>query len=330
MLWCLSGNIALTHKILFGIEYGKDRLLFHPFVPKALSGDLQLENFKYRDAVLDITVKGYGNEIKSFTVNGKEQAPEIEAKKAKGHLKVVIAMADNEIPAMKVNNVANEKAPLTPIAWLDGTTLCWNPIEYINHYVIVKDGQRVAETTSTTFDASIPGEYQVIGVADNGTEGFASEPRSTRLAIVEQMPGETTVISSNEVAYKPEKEIAGFNGNGFAELDKSSGDVEIPINVSDDGVYSIQLRYANGNGPVNTENRCGIRSIFVDGNDKGIVVMPHRGRNNWNDWGLSNGLLVDLTKGQHTISIKFLPENENMNIATNHVLVDELRLTKVR
>lgn len=239
-------------------------------------------------------------------------------------------MADNEIPALKVNNVANEKAPLTPIAWLDGTTLCWNPIEYINHYVIVKDGQRMAETTSTTFDASMPGEYQVIGVADNGTEGFASEPRSTRHAIVEQMPGETTVIASKEVAYKPEKEIAGFNGKGFAELDKSSGDVEIPINVSDDGVYSIQLRYANGNGPVNTENRCGIRSIFVDGSDKGIVVMPHRGRNNWNDWGLSNGLLVDLTKGQHTISIKFLPENENMNISTNHVLVDELRLTKVR
>ncbi len=330
MLWCLSGNLALTHKILFGIEYGKDRLLFHPFVPKALAGNLQLDNFKYRDAVLDITVKGYGNEIKSFTVDGKEQAPEILAKKAKGHLKVVIEMADNEISAMKVNNVANEKAPLTPIAWLEGTTLCWNPIEYINHYVIIKDGKRVAETRSTTFDASVPGEYQVIGVADYGTEGFASEPRSTRPVIVAQMPGESTEVVSTEVAYKPEREISGFNGNGFVELDKSSGDVEMPLEVTDDGIYSLQLRYANGNGPVNTENRCGIRTISVDGSDKGIVVMPHRGRNNWNDWGLSNNLLIDLTKGKHTISIKFLPEDENMNISTNHVLVDELRLTKVR
>ncbi len=329
MLWCLSGNLALTHKILFGLEFGKDRLMFHPFVPKALGGELRLDNFKYRDAVLDITVKGYGNKIKSFTVNGHEQAPEIPAKKAKGTMKVEIVMADNEIPAMKVNNMPNEKAPLTPIAWLEGTTLCWNPIEYINHYVIVRDGKRIAETTSTTFNSSQPGEYQVIGVADNGTEGFASEPRSTRPVTVIQLPGETTTLTSQEIAYQPAGQISGYNGTGFVELDKTSPALDIPLTVGEDGIYSIQLRYANGNGPVNTENRCGVRTIFVDGVDQGIVVMPHRGRNNWNDWGLTNSLSVNLTKGPHTLTIKFLPEDENMNIATNHVLIDELRMKMI-
>ncbi len=329
MLWCLSGNLALTHKILFGLEFGKDRLMFHPFVPKALGGELRLDNFKYRDAVLDITVKGYGNKIKSFTVNGHEQAPEIPAKKAKGTMKVEIVMADNEIPAMKVNNMPNEKAPLTPIAWLEGITLCWNPIEYINHYVIVRDGKRIAETTSTTFNSSQPGEYQVIGVADNGTEGFASEPRSTRPVTVIQLPGETTTLTSQEIAYQPAGQISGYNGTGFVELDKTSPALDIPLTVGEDGIYSIQLRYANGNGPVNTENRCGVRTIFVDGVDQGIVVMPHRGRNNWNDWGLTNSLSVNLTKGPHTLTIKFLPEDENMNIATNHVLIDELRMKMI-
>ncbi len=112
MLWCLSGNLALTHKILFGIEFGKDALAFHPFVPKALSGDLRLSNFKYRDAVLDIEVKGYGNVVKSFTVNGKEQAPYIPASKAKGHMNIVITMADNEITPIGVNKVANENRRL--------------------------------------------------------------------------------------------------------------------------------------------------------------------------------------------------------------------------
>lgn len=330
MLWCLSGNLALTHKILFGLEYGKDRLLFHPFVPKTLGGELRLDNFKYRDAVLDITVKGYGNKIKSFTVNGKEQTPEILAKKAKGTMNVVITMADNEIPSMRVNNVPNEKAPLTPVAWLEGSTLCWNPIEYINHYVVVCDGKRIAETTSTTFDATTPGEYQVIGVADNGTEGFASEPRSTRPGISVQMPDETTTMTSKEIAYNPQSAVTGYIGNGFVELDKTSLPLEIPVEIPADGKYSLALRYANGNGPVNTENRCGIRTIYVDGVDKGIVVMPHRGRNNWSDWGLSNTLLMDLTKGRHMVTIKFLPEDENMNIATNHVLVDELRMTRVK
>ncbi len=129
MLWCLSGNLALTHKILFGIDFGRNSLSFHPFVPKAFAGDLRLTNFKYRDATLDITVKGYGNRIKSFMVNGKEQKePVIQAKKAKGHMYVVIVMADNEIPEMRVNHTPNVKAPLTPIAWLEGTTLTWNPI----------------------------------------------------------------------------------------------------------------------------------------------------------------------------------------------------------
>lgn len=329
MLWCLSGNLALTHKILFGIEFEKDKLVFHPFVPKALSGDLKLDNFKYRDAVLDITVKGYGNKIKSFTINGKEQSPEILAKAAKGKMDVVIVMADNDIPAMKVNNVANQKAPLTPIAWLENNTLCWNPIEYINHYIVIRDGKRIAETTSTTYDASIPGEYQVIGVADNGIEGFASEPRSTRQTTILQMPDESTVISSEEIVYRPENIVTGYNGNGFIELDKSSSSIEIPLNIAQDGKYSVQLRYANGNGPVNTENRCGIRTIFVDGLKKGIAVMPHRGRNNWSDWGLSNSITTDLTKGNHVISIKYMPENENMNISTNHVLIDEVRVTQL-
>ncbi len=331
MLWCLSGNLALTHRILFGIEYGKDRLVFHPFVPKALGGELKLDNFRYRDAVLDITIKGYGNEIKSFKVNGKSQRPEIEAKKAKGRLTVEIVMADNDIlPDMRVNNVANIKAPLTPIAWLEGKTLCWNPIEYINHYVIIRDGERIARTSSTTFDASLPGEYQVIGVADDGTEGFASEPRSTRRAITVQMPAESTIMVSEEIAYRPVAEVSGYNGGGFAEIDKSTPTIEIPVDVDEGGRYSLQLRYANGNGPVNTENRCGIRSIYVDGEYAGIAVMPHRGRNNWNDWGLTNSLLIDLEPGVHTVAIAFAPENENMNITTNHVLVDELRLTKTK
>ncbi len=115
MLWCLSGNLAITHKILFGVDFRKDTLAFRPFVPKALTGTRTLHNFKYRGATLDISVKGHGNIIKAFKVNGKRQQPLILADKAHGKLNVEITMADNEIPAMKVNNVGNRNAPLTPI-----------------------------------------------------------------------------------------------------------------------------------------------------------------------------------------------------------------------
>lgn len=329
MLWCLSGNLAITHKILFGIDFRKDTLVFHPFVPKALAGTRTLHNFKYREATLDITVKGHGNVIKTFKVNGKKQQPFILAGKAHGKLNVVITMDDNEIPAMKVNNVGNRNAPLTPITWLEGKTLCWNPIEYIHHYVVIRDGKRIAETRCTTYDATTPGEYQVIGVDGKGIEGFASEPRSTRSFVRIELPDEDTTVNSSEVAYKPDDQVNGYSGTGFVETDKSSAALNIPVNIGEAGEYSISFRYANGNGPVNTKNRCAVRTISVDGEKIGIVVMPQRGKGNWDDWGMTNSLQVFLPQGSHIITLDFRPENENMNIKTNHSLIDNVLLTRL-
>lgn len=329
MLWCLSGNLAITHKILFGVDFRKDTLAFHPFVPKALAGTRTLHNFKYRGATLDITVKGHGDKIKAFKVNGRKQQAFILAEKAHGKLNVEITMDDNDIPAMKVNNVGNRNAPLTPITWLEGKTLCWNPIEYIHHYVVLRDGKRVAETRCTTYDATMPGEYQVIGVDGKGFEGFASEPRSTRFSVRIELPDENTAIKSSEILYKPKDPVQGYTGAGFVEIDKSSHALSIPVKVDASGEYSVSFRYANGNGPISTKNSCAVRTVSVDGKKVGIVVMPHRGRGNWDDWGMTNLLRVFLAQGSHTITLDFRPENENMNIKTNHSLIDNICLTRL-
>ena len=302
MLWCLSGNLALTHKILFGIDFRKDGLEFRPFVPKAMAGTRTLDGFKYRDASLDITVSGYGDRIKSFIVNGKEQKDAfIPAKKAKGNMKIEIVMADNEIEPVGINRTANVKAPLTPIAWLEDTTLVWNPIEYIGKYIIVKDGRKIAETHATTFDASEPGEYQVIGVSGDGVEGFASEPRSTRPQILVELP---------------------------ATMNDKTTVLNIPVEVPAEGDYFVSFRYANGNGPVNTENKCAIRTLSVDGEREGLVVLPQRGRDNWDEFGWTNSVKVHLNTGPNTVTLDFRPEDENMNIETNSAVIDALRLVR--
>lgn len=331
MLWCLAGNLAITHRVLFGIGYEADGLSFAPFVPEVLGQTRTLRNFKYRGAVLDITVEGYGSRIKSFTVNGKEQSPFLEARKAKGKLDIHIVMDSEPIPALKVNESPNVKTPITPTVRLEGDRLAWQSIEYINHYIVLRDGNPVAETRSTTYTVTELGEYQVIGVSDAGVESFASEPVSNRLHIDVQMPGEGTAVASSEIPaeYRPSTPVRGYEGDGFVETDKTSGPLDVTVDVPEAGDWFLTLRYANGNGPVNTENRCGIRTVSVDGNRVGIVVLPHRGRGNWDDWGYSNSLLIPgLTPGAHTITIEYLPEDENMNIATNHALLDRLTLTK--
>lgn len=328
MLWCLAGNIALTQRILFGITYEKDSLAFRPFVPEALAGERTLSNYPYRDATLDITVRGFGNKIKSFTLNGSEHAPFLPCD-IKGRNTVVIEL-DNVKPAqLNVNHTANVKAPLTPLTRLNSNTLSWHPVEYIARYIILRDGERIAETRTTNFDASVPGEYQVIGVSADGVESFASEPLSNMPSQFVDA-GNSTALRSEEVSYQPEGGvIEGFKG-GFVELDMKTDAVTIPFTVPETGIYSISLLYANGNGPVNTENKAAIRTLSIDGARAGVVVMPHRGVANWDDWGNSTAVQIPLNAGEHSATIDFRPENNNMNLHTNHAIVDGMTVRLIR
>lgn len=329
MLWSLSGNIALTCRILFGINYEDNGLSFSPFVPKVMADNRTLSNFTYRDAKLNITVKGHGQHIKSFMLNGKECKPFIPAD-IKGVNEIVIEMDCEEIPAQAVNNQPNLKAPLTPIAWIEDGRLCWNPIEYIGHYEVILNGKRVAKTRQTSYALTEQGEWQVIGVSEAGVESFASEPRSNADRFVVEMPGEKTSMKSAEISYQPLTPIAGYNGNGFVETDHSTVAISVTIDVPADGEYAFLLRYANGNGPVNTENKCAIRTLTVDGNKIGTVVMPHRGVANWDDWGMTNEVKTELKAGKHTLCIEYRPENENMNLSTNHAIIDCVKLVRVK
>ena len=332
MLWCLSGNIALTTRILFGIHYEKDGLLIKPFVPKALEATRSLDNFSYRGATLNLTVEGYGDSVKELYLNGKSIDPNavIPAKKLKGTCDIRVVMDNEPIPAMKINRQPNLKTPIMPIAWLaeDGKRLEWNPIEYIAEYSVLKDGKEVGRTRQTNWAANEPGVWQVVGIAGDGTPSFASQPRDNRPMQAFQMNGEKKAMTSPEVSYQPATPIAGFTGNGFAESDKTSAPASAEITAPADGEYLIEFIYANGNGPVNTENKAAIRSLYVDGQEVGTVVLPHRGVANWNDWGYTNQTPVKLVAGKHTVELRYNPEDENMNIATNHALIDRVNLIK--
>lgn len=334
MLWSLSGNLALTQQILFGIHFEPDGLRIAPVVPRALAGTRTLENFPYRGARLNITVSGYGNVIRSLRVNGRSRKPDdgcyLTARELRHGADIDIVLADNDMATTRVNAVPNLKAPLTPVAWLDtdpatgAQQLSWNPIEYIAAYRVMHNGREVARTRTTSWPVDSIGEWQVIGVASDGTGGFASEPRYAGPVQAYQLPGEGTEMVSGEISYRPAEALQGYHGAGFRELDHATGAISIPVSVKAAGRYALTLRYANGNGPVNTENKCAIRSVDVNGHRAGVFVMPHRGVANWNDWGLTNPVIVQLSAGTSTVTVSFESTDENMNRLTNHALVDEL------
>lgn len=252
-----------------------------------------------------------------------------------------MTMNNEPIAPMTINRRANLKAPLTPVAWMERTTefpfegvtqnlLRWNPIEYIGGYIVLKDGKEVARTRQTQYAATTPGEWQVIGYAGDGTQGFASEPRSNRPVTVLEFAGESTSMTSPEISYRPDTMPEGFSGAGFAETDRTMPSRGVTLDVAEEGVYAVRVRYANGNGPVNTENKAAVRTLSVDGIKAGTLVMPQRGVANWDDWGMSNGVQVSLTPGQHKLVIEYLPEDENMNIAANHAIMDRVEVVRVK
>lgn len=344
MLWSLAGNIAITTRVLFGIHFEKDGLLISPFVPKAMEGTRTLDNFNYRGASLNITVNGYGANVAKITVNGKEYAPgkTIPAKRLKGVCNIVVDMDCKPIPAMDVNRQPNLKAPVTPQTWLTNNPalngegvpvnnyLEWNPIEYISRYQVLKNGMLVAETRETSWPATEPGEWQVIGIDARGVHSFASEPRSNRPATIYQFKNEGTGMKSPELCNAPAEGVKGYTGQGFVEIDRATDPETINIKIPQSGMYTFALRYANGNGPVNTENKAAIRTLMLNGSKRGTFVMPQRGVGNWDDWGMSNQIQVPLTAGTYTVGITYRPENENMNINTNHALLDQLVVEKAK
>ncbi len=78
------------------------------------------------------------------------------------------------------------------------------------------------------------------------------------------------------------------------------------MEVKKAGWYFIDSRYANGNGPANTENKCAIRTLMVNDANAGVWVFPQRGKEEWSNWGYTNLIKVYLRAGKHQLSICYL------------------------
>jgi len=321
MLWSLSGSIAMVYRVLFGMEYTADKLEFHPFVPKALTGNRSLTRFKYRNAVLNISMEGSGNQITSFLLDGKETNPEFPASLAGVH-EVKIRLSGNDISS-KINKRDNYTAPETPeVKYIRGM-LKWEKIPGATSYKIIKNGKPVATVKSNIYTVKPMGfaEYQVISLDKNGVPSFASDPVMVAAA------ANIKTLQMEKFAPASGKVLKNFEGTGYIEISKTENRlVSFPVQVANAGDYSVSFRYANGNGPVNTENKCAIRTLKANDTFAGTIIFPQRGTNEWSNWGFTNGVKVSLKKGENIITLSFETANENMNGEINQAMIDAVRI----
>ncbi len=93
------------------------------------------------------------------------------------------------------------------------------------------------------------------------------------------------------------------------------------------GQYLIAFKYANGSGPVDQDNKCAVRTLFLDGKRIGPVVLPQRGQDDWS-WGLSNSQFVTLSTGKHQVELRLQSENLNMDGEVNRARIASILLTQ--
>jgi hypothetical protein len=305
-LWSVAGNLAMVYRVFFGMDFTVEGLRLHPVIPKEFQGNRLLTNFHYRNAVLSLEVKGYGGNIRQLTLDGKPAPPLIPANITGNH-SIVIELDDHPLQQTALNLVPNATAPDTPAARLQGATLSWSPIGTASQYIVYRNGKAIATTAETS--SSLPAVsgfalYQVEARSATGFSSFLSAPVAGAEQPVTLPLAPSFVVS--DMTTNPDL--------------SSDGDIHAS------GRYSLSVHYANGSGPINTQNKCAIRTLFIDGRDAGPVVMPQRGQDNWADWGWSNGQMVQLTAGKHRFELRLLPEDANMNGETNRALIDYVTL----
>jgi hypothetical protein len=335
MLWSLAGSLSMVYKVYFGMDFKADGIALKPldgialkpFVPKTFAGTRKLTNFRYRNALLNFEVNGHGNQIKSITLDGKPLEKAFIPATLTGTHTIKIELANNELGGEFAYQKEVRYSPEAPKVNYKSGQLTWQPIEGAIEYQIYKNGLPVAETKNTTYAVTADnyGEYMVLAIDTDSVSSFGNEP-------VMVAPDKYKLMYELEKSTpKASLPYRDFSGTGFVEISKQKNrEVKISITVPEDGIYAIDFRYANGNGPINTSNKAALRTLKKDGEFAGTIVLPQRGDKEWSNWGFTNAVKVPLKKGTYTISLNFEPHNENMNGDVNQAMLDYMRLVKIK
>jgi hypothetical protein len=314
-LWSIAGNLAMVYRILFGMSFQADGIHLAPFIPTDFAGSYQLDDLRFRQATLSIHVSGSGSRIRTQTLDGKPFNGIIPAI-LRGHHHVNLVLTGTDDRAITPHQSQDVTAPDTPQVRIEQNKLVWISVPGASIYQVYRDGKPLQRIENTFFpigrsSAKSAPEYQVEAIAQKGIASFLSAP-------IVDASRETVLSAWFDKDHRP------------VELMRETP-VEAPttITVAEGGIYALRIRYANGSGPITTDNQCGLRSLYIDQQFIGVIVMPQRGLGKWDDWEFSNRIQHRFKTGKHTIELRMEKKDNNMNFIHNRVLVDEVEARRI-
>ncbi|GGG97709.1 glycogen debranching protein [Silvibacterium dinghuense] len=293
-LWSVAGNLAMTYRVLFGMRMETDGLRFSPVLPEGWGQHRSLTGFHYREAVLSIEIKGNGAHVKHATLDGKPSLPFIPAG-LKGAHTLVLELDDKGATSQRMNLVEDAITPETPKLELSGSELHWTSADGVDHYQVYRNGQPWQKLSGTTLKldpSDTRADYQIEAIGSTSIPSFLSAP-------VNPAPSQTVRIGGEAGYVETRQDIMP--------------DTEVGFDVDHSGKFYLTVEYANGNDSIENNSKCAIRTLYIDGKRIGPIVMPQRGKDEWDNYGRSSGQALTLAPGHHTAALKFEPEDTNMD-----------------
>ena len=265
-----AANAAMVLRVLIGMNFTPDGIEFTPNVPACLPGKKAFTGLNYQRALIDVTVKGTGNDIESITDNGTVLESTFIPKDIEGHHHIEITLKQGARPSQHVTiHHGDIILPPTPsVTWTNdsGHILDYQPG---TPYRLSINGEPTSINDSVFALPQSEGFTEfAVEVAGKYTGGFMSKPY-LHLGLTPQ------------VAFFPD----GIDGH-----------TRMTMSVAQGGDYLLDIGYR----PTGTLD---VRHVSANGHPMGTVVMTSVAGLDDNGLAYSNMLTVKLLKGDNSIEI---------------------------
>lgn len=357
-LWSDAGFLSYIYKILFGVETDLRGINFKPFVFASLQNGIELRNLKIAGNTISIQIKGYGDKVVKYVVNGKNVSNDFYIPyEAKEDYDIQLELIPSKefmdsydeekrvIPFFDAGTVTPPVPNARYITEKNTTEITFKPNNK-SGFKIVTDGKEITTSNNTV---SIKGLDKVVL-----TKAFSLPLEKN--PNIPLYPSKTIRAESSKNTFFYEAEKADFNGGKLckeetesfvnvklsqdlikteandgeyiSDFGKIEGEyIEFNVNIKKDGNYAIDFRFKNGHGPVNTGEKCSILSVLLDDNLVRRLAFPQQG--SWSSWSFTAPEVVYLKKGKHKIKLSVDEWCRAQHGNLNPVHIDLLRVARI-
>ncbi len=296
-----AGNLSMIYNVIAGMKFLPNGIEFSPKVPKCFNGKKIITSFKYRGAILDIIVKGTGNELSKISLDGNDLADNFINGNISGHHTIVITMNDIYTGSGKIT-VATDlyQIPETPLWQWDGyygTTYNYNSSN--GYKILINDvpSYSMRDSVLGTRDTVTYRSFALMAVNKYGFSYISKPHFITTTATIHKFAELYPQLAINIP-------FPGFYKHRPIEITDSTSWISVPVNVAEAGNYVIDVLYCNGTGGASLVAPCHMLEVTANGHLQGVVATPPLGEGQWLRTAYSSRLNVQLLKGKNTLEVR--------------------------